>query len=388
MSLSLTLTLNSATLSVTAHCVINPSLSSTLPQKTRSFASILNKKRGFSTQLRSPAYSAYKPSACVGRVMASTGDGPKAGHSTSSMSTNEPVVSVDWLHSNLGDPDLKVVDASWYMKHEQRYPIQEYQVARIPGALFFDLDRVADRTTDLPHMLPSEEAFAAACSALGIENKDSVVVYDGMGLFSAARLWWMFRIFGHDKVWVLDGGLPRWRASGYEVESASSDAILKSSAASEAVEKIYQGKTISSVTFQTKFLPHLVCTLDQVKENIENKTYQHIDARAKARFDGIAPEPWQGIPSGHVPGSKCVPFPQMLDSSKILLPAEELKKRFDQEDVSLDSPIVASCGTGVTACILALGLHRLGKPNVAVYDGSWTEWASKPNSPIVGSSSS
>ncbi|XP_024008910.1 thiosulfate/3-mercaptopyruvate sulfurtransferase 2 isoform X2 [Eutrema salsugineum] len=373
-------TLFSRTLLVAGHCVINPSLTSMLPQKTCTFATILN--------LPSAAYSAYKSSTYVGRVMASTRVGPKAGYSTSSVSSNEPVVSVDWLHSNLREGDIKVLDASWYMPHEQRNPIQEYQAAHIPGALFFDLDGISDRTTNLPHMLPSEDAFAAGCSALGIANKDGVVVYDGKGIFSAARVWWMFRVFGHDKVWVLDGGLPRWRASGYDVESsASSDAILKASAASEAVEKIYQGQTISPITFQTKFQSHLVWALDQVKNNMENKTYQHIDARAKARFDGTAPEPRKGIPSGHIPGSKCVPFPQMFDSSQTLLPAEELKKQFEHEDISLDSPIMASCGTGVTACILALGLHRLGKTNVPIYDGSWTEWATEPNLPMVGSSS-
>ncbi|AEE29454.1 Thiosulfate/3-mercaptopyruvate sulfurtransferase 2 [Arabidopsis thaliana] len=341
-------------------------------------------KRAFSSQLRS-AYPASK-STHFGRVMASSGSEAKANYAP--ISTNEPVVSVDWLHSNLGDADIKVLDASWYMAHEQRNPIQEYQVAHIPGALFFDLNGIADRKTNLRHMLPSEEAFAAGCSALGIENNDGVVVYDGMGLFSAARVWWMFRVFGHDKVWVLDGGLPKWRASGYDVESSvSNDAILKASAATEAIEKIYQGQTISPITFQTKFRPHLVLALDQVKENIEDKTYQHIDARSKARFDGIAPEPWKGLPSGHIPGSKCVPFPLMFDSSQTLLPAEELKKQFEQEDISLDSPIAASCGTGVTACILALGLYRLGKTNVAIYDGSWTEWATAPNLPIVGSSS-
>ncbi|EOA38031.1 hypothetical protein CARUB_v10009502mg, partial [Capsella rubella] len=314
--------------------------------------------------------------------MASTGAGPKANYATSSISTDEPVVSVDWLHANLRGADIKVLDASWYMPHEQRNPIQEYQVAHIPGALFFDLDGISDRKTNLPHMLPSEEAFAAGCSALGIENKDGVVVYDGKGLFSAARVWWMFRVFGHDKVWVLDGGLPKWRASGYDVESsASSDAILKASLASEAVEKIYRGQTITPITFQTKFQSHLVWGLDQ--KNMADRTYQHIDARAKARFDGTAPEPRKGIPSGHIPGSKCVPFPEMFDSSQTLLPAEELKKRFEQEGISLDSPIMASCGTGVTACILTLGLHRLGKADVPIYDGSWTEWATEPDLPMM-----
>uniref|UniRef100_A0A1J3I8K7 Sulfurtransferase n=3 Tax=Noccaea caerulescens TaxID=107243 RepID=A0A1J3I8K7_NOCCA len=356
------------------------------PQKTLNLAAFLS-KRAFYSHLGSGS-TAYNSTSWARGAMASTGIGPRASYSTSSASTNEPVVSVDWLHANLKEPDLKVLDASWYMPEEQRNPIQEYQVAHIPGALFFDLDGISDRTTSLPHMLPSEEAFAAGCSALGIENKDGVVVYDGKGIFSAARVWWMFRVFGHDNVWVLDGGLPRWRASGYDVESsASSDAILKASAASEAVEKIYQGQTISPITFQTKFQPHLVWGLDQVKENMENKTYQHIDARAKARFDGIAPEPRKGIPSGHIPGSKCIPFPEMFDSSQTLLPAEELKKRFEQEDISVDSPIMASCGTGVTACILSLGLHRLGKTDVPIYDGSWTEWATEPNLPMVGSSS-
>ncbi|KAK8483937.1 hypothetical protein V6N12_044405 [Hibiscus sabdariffa] len=344
------------------------------------------KKRQFRVQAES-YHTTYKTSGRPPLLMASAAIDARTNFSTQSLSTNDPVVSVDWLHANLREPDLKVLDASWYMPDEQRNPIQEYQVAHIPGALFFDVDGIADRTTKLPHMLPSEDAFAAAASALGIQNKDGLVVYDGKGIFSAARVWWMFRVFGHDRIWVLDGGLPRWRASGYDVESsASSDAILKASAASEAIEKVYQGQTAGPLTFQTKLQPHLVWTLDQVRRNIEEKTHQHIDARSKPRFDGAAPEPRKGIRSGHVPGSKCIPFPEMLDASQTLLPADELKNRFSEEGISLEHPVVTSCGTGVTACILALGLHRLGKTDVAVYDGSWTEWGAHSDTPVDTSS--
>lgn len=363
--------------SLFGHRLVHSSLS-----KPQTLTSLLNKRTVYSRP--EPTHTAYKTSSIrAPRVMASSVVGTRANYSTLSVSPNEPVVSVDWLHANLREPDLKILDASWYMPDEQRNPIQEYQVAHIPGALFFDVDGIADQTTKLPHMLPSEEAFAAAVSALGIQNKDGLVVYDGKGIFSAARVWWMFRVFGHDKVWVLDGGLPRWRASGFDVESsASGDAILKASAASEAIEKVYQGQAIGPITFQTKFQPHLVWTLEQVKGNIEEKAYQHLDARSKARFDGAAPEPRKGIRSGHVPGSKCIPFPQMLDASQSLLPVDELKKRFEQEGISLEKPVVTSCGTGVTACILALGLHRLGKSDVAVYDGSWTEWGGHPETPV------
>ncbi|XP_021299458.1 thiosulfate/3-mercaptopyruvate sulfurtransferase 2-like isoform X2 [Herrania umbratica] len=364
--------------------------SSSLTHKPLIFSSLFN-KRQLCVQAE-PTYTPYKTSGRPYRFMASSAIDRRTNFSMQSLSTNDPVVSVDWLHANLREPDMKVfefiygpgtlskhmlshscyflefevmvvmydimvLDASWYMPDEQRNPIQEYQVAHIPGALFFDVDGIADRTTKLPHMLPSEEAFAAAVSALGIQNNDGLVVYDGKGIFSAARVWWMFRVFGHDRVWVLDGGLPRWRASGYDVESsASSDAILKASAASEAIEKVYQGQTAGPVTFQTKFQPHLVWTLDQVRRNIEEKTHQHIDARSKPRFDGAAPEPRKGIRSGHVPGSKCIPFPHMLDASQTLLPADELEKRFQEEGISLEGPVVTSCGTGVTACVLALVL--------------------------------
>uniref|UniRef100_A0A0A9D2N3 Sulfurtransferase n=1 Tax=Arundo donax TaxID=35708 RepID=A0A0A9D2N3_ARUDO len=296
------------------------------------------------------------------------------------MAQDDSVVSAEWLHQHLGQPGIKVLDASWYMPEENRDPWQEYQVAHIPGALFFDLDGIVDRTTDLPHMLPSKEAFSAAVSALDIRNQDIVIVYDGKGFFSAPRVWWMFRVFGHNEVWVLDGGLPQWRASGFNLESNSSDdAVLKFKAAN-AVEKVYNGELANTITFQTEFQPHLFWTLEKVAHNVASRTYQQVDARSKGRFDGVAPEPRKGVRSGHIPGSISVPFPEMFDATPRLLPADELHKKFQQAGISIDHPIVVTCGSGVTACILALGLYRIGKHDVPVYDGSWTEWEAQPDS--------
>lgn len=293
-----------------------------------------------------------------------------------SISLSEPVVPAEWLHSNLQNPSVKVLDGSWYMPNENRNPLQEYQAARIPGAVFFDIDGILDIDNGLPHMLPSEQAFAAAVSALGISNQDVIVVYDGKGIFSAARVWCMFRVFGHDNVWVLDGGFPRWCALGFDHETIlPEDAISKSHAASESTKKVYRGQLDGPFIFRTDFRSHLVWNLEKVQENINDGKYQHVDARSKDRFFGAAPEPRKGIKSGHIPGSKCVSFPQMLDHSQMLLSATELAKKFEVEGISLDRPIVVSCGTGVTACIVLLGLHRLGKRDVPLYDGSWTEWA-------------
>ncbi|OAE33865.1 hypothetical protein AXG93_1921s1120 [Marchantia polymorpha subsp. ruderalis] len=312
---------------------------------------------------RSQAFYWAIPARKMSEVAASA-VGQSTGGPDSSEHLKSPVVSVDWLHQHLKDPNVKE--------------------CHIPSALFFDVDGVVDPISELPHMLPTEAAFAAAASALGLSNEDNLIVYDGKGLFSAARVWWMFRAFGHENVWVLDGGFPKWRAKNYPVESTvSPDVLQKIESASGSVKKIYTQEKVEPSTFKAELQPHLVWSRDQVLNNIGDKKFQLVDARSKGRFDGTAPEPRKGIRGGHIPGSTCVPFPEVLSSEGTLLDASELAGKFRGSGVSLDSPIVASCGTGVTACILALALHRLGKKDVAVYDGSWTEWGMDPNTPVA-----
>ncbi|KAI5072265.1 hypothetical protein GOP47_0012371 [Adiantum capillus-veneris] len=295
----------------------------------------------------------------------------------------DPVVSPEWLNSRLSESNIKVVDASWYMPSDNRNPYQEYKACHIPKALFFDVDGVVDPTSNLPHMLPTEDAFAAAVSALGIRNTDTIVVYDGKGIFSAARVWWMFRTFGHQNVFVLDGGLPGWRATGLSIEDNTPEELLaKIQEASQVVKKVYQGEQVLEPSFKAKLQPDFVWSVEQVKANINDTKRVLVDARSKARFDGVVPEPRKGIRGGHVPGSKCVPFNEVLKDGGTLLEKEELRSKFDKAGVSLTSPIVTSCGTGVTSCVLALALHRLGKNDVAVYDGSWTEWGGLQDTPI------
>lgn len=334
---------------------------------------------------KSPLLTSGRPSMAV----ASLGQaGPAAGFASQFVTKGEDngelpqtVVSPQWLNNTLSNSNIKVVDASWYMPNEKRDTLEEYKKEHIPGAVFFDIEKISDVTSDMPHMLPSEAAFEQAVSALGIRNQDWVVVYDTKGIFSAARAWWMFRAFGHDKVWVLDGGLPNWKANNYPVESDGSQ-VQSGQEAVSAVHKVYAGEKVPESQYKATLQPDLVWSVKQVKDNLEKKQSQVIDARGRARFDGTAPEPRQGVRGGHIPDSKCVPFTEVLSQSGTLLASEELGSKFGNAGVATEGPIVASCGTGVTACILALALHRLGKVNVAVYDGSWTEWGSLPDTPV------
>eukprot|EP00850_Spirogloea_muscicola_P010323 SM000060S19655 [mRNA] locus=s60:379437:381871:- [translate_table: standard] len=290
-------------------------------------------------------------------------------------------VPAEWLRQNLGS--VKVLDASWYMPAEKRDPQAEYEAAHIPGALFFDVDGISDPNTDLPHMLPTAAAFAAAATALGLRADDDLVVYDGKGLFSAARAWWMFRTFGHERVRVLEGGLPRWRQLDYPLEAELPAGAPAPGAARAAVTAAYAAATPSQAGYAAKLCPDLLKDLEQVRENCEaggGAAFQLVDARGRARFLGEEPEPRAGVRSGHVPGSKSVPF--VLTKDGRLRSRSELAEVFGTAGLDLERPIVAACGTGVTACVLALALHELGHPDVAVYDGSWTEWGGHSDTPV------
>ncbi len=275
----------------------------------------------------------------------------------------DAIVSTDWLAKHLDAPDVRVVDGSWHMPAANRNPRTEYEEQHIPGAVFFDIDEIADTESRLPHMLPSPEKFASRVRKLGLGDGNRIVVYDTNGFAAAARVWWMFRVFGHEDVAVLDGGLAKWLGEGRPVTADTT---------------IPQERH-----FTARVNTFLVREYDQVRANIATGREQFVDARAVGRFEGSEPEPWPGLSSGHVPGSVNLPFAGILDNeNKTMLPADEIRQAFEGAGVDLDRPIVTSCGSGVTACILSLGLYLIGRTDVPVFDGSWTEWASDPESPV------
>lgn len=272
------------------------------------------------------------------------------------------LVDTQWLADRLGTPGLAVVDGSFYLAAMRRDPQEEYLEGHIPGAVRFDVDDISDHSNPLPHMLPSAEAFAAAVGALGISNTDTIVVYDGFGLFSAPRVWWSFRLFGAEKVFILEGGMPKWEAEDRPVESGPSKATAR--------------------RFVPRPPPALVATADSVAAAIAAGSAQVVDARPAPRFRGEAPEPRPGVPSGHIPGSLCVPAGALVTDG-MLLPDERLRKILADGNVDLDRPVIASCGSGVSAAVLWLALEALGKPPIALYDGSWSEWATQAGRPIA-----
>jgi thiosulfate/3-mercaptopyruvate sulfurtransferase len=264
------------------------------------------------------------------------------------------LVSTDWLAAHLKDPDLRVLDASWYLPDAGRDAKAEYAAAHIPGARFFDIDEIADHRSDLPHMAPPPEKFISRMRAMGVGDGHQVVVYDGAGIFSAPRVWWTFRLMGKTEVAVLDGGFPKWRAEGREVEDMAP--VVRD----------------RHMTVQRQ--AGLVKDVTQVAQAAKLGLAEVIDARAPARFRGEAAEPRPGLRSGHIPGSKNVAYAGLLTPDGTMKPAAGLKAAFEAAGVDLAKPAITSCGSGVTAAILSLALERMGHRNHALYDGSWAEW--------------
>ncbi len=277
----------------------------------------------------------------------------------------QSLVSTDWLAQNQQDPGIRIVDATWFLPNAGRDAVAEYETGHIPGAVFWNIDTIADGESALPHMLPDALVFAAAMKSLGIADGTQVVLYDAHGLMTAARPWWMLRYFGHDDVAVLDGGLPKWRAEGRPEETGAP-------ATPEAAGR-----------FTPRPRPHLVRALDQVQEIVAAGSEQVLDARSAGRFAGAEPEPRPNCRAGHMPGALSLPFNRLLDGdSKCVLPPDQLRAAFARAGVDIDRPVTTSCGSGVTACVLALGLHLIGHDRVAVYDGSWAEWGTREDTPV------
>jgi thiosulfate/3-mercaptopyruvate sulfurtransferase len=275
----------------------------------------------------------------------------------------DSLVSTEWLAAHLRDANVRVVDCSFKLPGILPIARADYQRGHIPGAVFCDIDDIAEPGTSLPHMIPSPELFAQKIGALGIGDEDRVIVYDGNGLSSAGRAWWMLRVFGHREVALLDGGLPKWKAEGRPVDTAI--------------------PAPPSRHFTARFDPALVRDRAALIANLATGAEQVVDARAAGRFDGTTPEARPGLRSGHIPGSRNLPYDELTDpATHQLRSADQLARLFNAAGVALDRPIVTSCGSGVTACALAFALHLIGHPDAAVYDGSWSEWGRPGDTPV------
>ncbi len=272
------------------------------------------------------------------------------------MAQDDPatLVSTEWLAAHLDDPDLRVLDASWYLPAMNRDARAEYEAGHIPGARFFDIDDISDHRSELPHMAPPPEKFISRMRAMGVGDGHQIVVYDGMGIFSAARVWWLFRLMGKTGVAVLDGGFPKWQAEGREVEDLAP--MMRD----------------RHITVQRQ--AHMIKDVTQVAAATKLGDWQIVDARSPERFAGATPEPREGLRAGHIPGSVNLPFTELLAEDRTMKPPEALRAAFEGAGVALDKPVITSCGSGVTAAVLNLALERLGHPRHALYDGSWAEW--------------
>lgn len=276
--------------------------------------------------------------------------------------TSPFVVEFDWLQERLGQPGIKIVDASWYLPAQNRNAKSEFETAHMPGAVFFDQDLIVDPQSELPHTLPSPQDFASAVGALGISETDTIVVYDGPGMFTAPRVWWMFRIFGAGNAFVLNGGFDQWRAQGRPSTTLAT--------------------AVQPTVFSPKYNDLAVMPFAAMKQVVEDGSVQIADARGAGRFEGVEPEPREGMRSGHMPGARNVPFGSLSANGR-LKPIAELKAVLQDAGLDLDKPVVTTCGSGVTAAVITLALQSVGHRYNMLYDGSWSEWGSRADTPVA-----